>query len=231
MAYDLNLIDTSSPDAEFASASGYTSPNFKLSAPVDNSARNMMFASAGMSAIGAITNAFSQASALRAQGDYQQTLADTNAKIANLQAKETLETGDIMASRKNLQTQQQVGAIRAQQGASGVDVASGSAAAVRAGAQGVGAIDELTIRNNAQRQAWGYQTEAEMDTFKGQFAQLTAKAGATQSLMSGGLEAISGPLAMYAKYKYMQKYLGVGGSAGVEGGGSPLPYPNFSTGN
>ena len=224
-APDLNLID---PGTELTGALSYNSPNFQQSIPVDNSARNMMFASAGMSAIGAVTSAFSQASALRAQGDYQQTIADTNAKIADLQSRQTLEAGDLMASRKNLQTQQQVGAERAAQGASGVDVASGSAAVVRAGTAGIGAQDELTIRNNAARQAWGYQTEAMEDTYRGQFAQLTAKAGAEQSLMSGGLQAIEGPMAMYAKYKYMQKYLGVGG---YEGGGSGVPYPNMATGN
>jgi hypothetical protein len=174
----------------------------------------------GLSAIGAITNAFSRASALKAQGDYESTIANTNAKIANLQAKQTLEAGDIIASRKNLETQQKVGAIKAQQGASGVDVASGSAAAVRASAEGAGTQDELTIRNNAQRQAWGYQTEAINDTFKGQFAQLTAKAGAQQSLMAGGLQAVEGPLAIESNYMRWDRYMGGGSGTGV-------PFPEW----
>jgi hypothetical protein len=221
-APDLNLIE---PGTEFSDVSAYTSPNFNPSpTPATSSASGMMFASMGLSAIGAITNAFSRASALKAQGDYESTIANTNAKIANLQASQALEAGDMAASRKNLQTQQQVGAIKAAQGASGVDVASGSSAAVRAGAEGAGAVDELTIRNNAQRQAWGYQTEAINDTFKGQFAQLTAKAGATQSLLAGGLQAIEGPLSIESNYLRWSRYMGGGSGAGV-------PFPNMSTGN
>lgn len=224
---DLNLIDPGviDPGEEYASISAYTSPDFnpKPNPPSSNGGADLMYASMGLSAIGSITSALSQSSAIRAQGDYESTIARTNASIADLQASQTLEQGDLAASRKNLQTQEQVGSEKAAQGASGTDVSGGSAAAVRAGTAGVGTIDELTIRNNAARQAWGFQTSAIQDTYKGQFAQLTAKAQSTQSLLSGGLGAISGPLAIESNYLRFSRWMG-------GGGGSGQPFPNMSTG-
>lgn len=192
-----------------------------ISSPVSNPAASVMYASMGLSAIGAITNAFSQSAAVRAQGNYESSIASTNAAIAGLQERQTLEQGDIEASRQNLKTQASVGSEKAAEGASGVDVASGSAAIVRAGTTSVGQIDELTIRNNAARKAWGYQTEELQDNFQGQFAQLTAKAKSFQGLLSGGLQAISGPLGIESNYLRFSRYMG-------GGGGNGLPFPNAS---
>ena len=177
-------------------------------------ASGWMGASAGMSAMSAIGTAWSQANAMKAKGVYDQSVADTNAKIATLQSKQTLEAGDIMASRQNLKTQATVGAIRAQQGASGVDVASGSSALVRNSVQTVGAMDELTIRNNAARAAWGFQTQAIQDTYEGQFAHMTASNEAQQTLLSGGLQAVEGPTSIYANYLMRSTYHGMGGQPG-----------------
>lgn len=226
MIYTGDPIDpgTQQPDLNFTDSRVF-SPGTSANGPIPTAgmtpqSNSLMFASMGISAISAIGNAFSQSRAFKAQGDYEAGLARTNSAIASLQSKQTLEAGDAEASRKNMQTQQQVGAERAAQGASGVDVASGSSALVRNATASVGAIDELTIRNNAARQAWGYQTEAIQDTYKGQFAQLTAKAQSQQSLLTGGLEAISGPLGIYAKYKYLE-------SRFERGSGSLKPFPEI----
>lgn len=197
-------------------------------APASNPIASTLYAGMGISAIGAITNAISQSSAEKAQGAYESSIADTNAEIAGVQERQTLEKGDIDASREDLKNQQVVGAERAAQGASGVDVASGSSALVRAGTAGIGAVDELQIRNNAARQAWGYQTQALQDTYQGKFAQLTSSAQSTQSLLSGGLAAVSGPLAIESNYLRFARYMGVGGSQEVNSGNAGKPYPNAS---
>lgn len=214
MAYDLNLID---PDNEYGSATAYPFPKAAPASP--NIGAETMYASMGLSAISAITHAFSQSSAIKAQGDYEQTISNTNAKIANLQAKEAEQAGDLAAAKENSKTQQTVSAVRAAQGASGVDVSSGSSALVREAIQGAGVQDELTLRNNAARQAWGYKTEAIQDTFRGQFARLTSRAQSEQSLLSGGLSAISGPLAIESNYLRFSRYMG-GGS-----GSNTQPFP------
>lgn len=159
-----------------------------------------MFAAMGASAASSIVTGYAQSKAYKAQGQYQQSLAETNASMADLAEKETLQAGDVAAGRKNEQTKQAVGSELAEQGASGVDVASGSAALVRGGTKLAGDIDELTIRNNAARAAFGYKVQGIQDKFQGQFAQLTAKSEAEQSLLSGGLGAISGPLSIQSNY-------------------------------
>src|SRR5580693_3183770 len=70
-------------------------------APAANPIAGVMYAGMGISAIGAITNAISQSSAEKAQGAYESTIANTNAEIAGVQERQTLEIGDIQASRQN----------------------------------------------------------------------------------------------------------------------------------
>jgi hypothetical protein len=191
--------------------------------PASGGASSLMMGSAGMSAISSIAGAFEQSAAIKARGEYQSIIGGINAKIANLKSREVLEQGDIAASRQNLKTDATVGAERAIQGASGTDVATGSNALVRTATQGAGAMDELTIRNNAQRQAFGYQTEAISDTAAGQMAKFEASAQSKQTFLTGGLSAISEPMQMYSKYLYYQRWLG-----GTAGGGSGVPFPNAS---
>ncbi len=175
----------------------------------------VMPAMMGLSEASSIGTAFSQSAAIKAKGDYDSTVANANASIAGLSAKQTLEAGDIAASRRQLKTQQTVSAIRAGQGASGVDVTSGSSSLTRIGEDFAGRIDAMTIRNNATRQAWGYQTEAIQDTYAGQFAHLAATAKSQQTLITGGLEAVEGPLNIYSKSQYLQRRMGGGAGSGV----------------
>jgi hypothetical protein len=162
----------------------------------------------GLSAAGSIGTAYSQSEALKATGRYQKSIADVNATMADLAGTQTLQAGDIAASRKNLETKGKVGEELAVQGASGVDVGSGSAALTRIGTNLAGGIDELTIRNNAARQAWGYKVQGIQDRFQGQFAQMTAENQAKQTLLSGGLQAIAGPLQIYGTYQRFNKWFG-----------------------
>ena len=206
-------------------------------------ASNMMAASMAASALSSIATAFESSAAIKAQGDYSSTIANSNAAMAKLKATQTLQAGDTVASRQNLKTQSVAGSVRAAGGASGIDVNSGSSAMVQSDIRTVGAIDEATIRNNAARVAWGYQVQASQDTFQGQFDQLTAKSKSNQSLVTGGLQAVSGPMAMYSqsallKYRYGLKGDpgvpfpgGGGGSGGGDPGGSdfwtvPVPASN-----
>ena len=183
-----------------------------------------MKASMGLSAVSSITTAISQASALKATGKYQSSIANVNATMANMTAKQTLMSGDIAAGNKNLQTREVVGSIKAVQGASGVSVGSGSNAAVATGENLVGTVDEMTIRNNAQRRAFGFNMQAMNDTSEGKFANITASNEAMQSLLSGGLQALAGPTRQYAEYLMWTRRLGGGAGTG-------LPYPNAGGGS
>ena len=167
-----------------------------------------IYAAMGASSASSIVTGYAQSKAYKAEGAYKQSIAETNASMAGLAEKETLQAGDIAAGRKNEQTKAEVGSELAAQGASGVDVSGGSAALVRGGTRLAGNIDELTIRNNAARAAFGYKIQGIQDKFQGQFAQLTAKSESEQSLLSGGLGAISGPLSIQSNYLRFARYSG-----------------------
>lgn len=166
-----------------------------------------LYALMGVDAVSSIGTSYAQSKALRAKGSYEEGLANTNAIMAEMSGEQAIEAGDISASRKDLETKQKVGSVLATQGASGVDVASGSNAAVRNALNLVGTTDALTIRDNARRVAWGYKTQAMNDRYQGKFAQLTAKSESEQSLLEGGLKAIEGPLSIYA---YKSRRSGIG---------------------
>ena len=69
------------------------------------------------------------------------------------------------------------------------------------------------------------QTQAIQETEQGQMEQLTAEQKSTQTLATGGLQAVSGPLGMYANAMRWQRYLGGGG-----GGNSGLTALAWSGG-
>jgi hypothetical protein len=92
--------------------------------------------------------------------DSQAALADYNASVAELQAKDAVERGAEEEARFRSQVRGAVGSQRAGFAASNVDVGFGSAVDVQADAAYLGELDALTIKNNATREAWGYQVES-----------------------------------------------------------------------
>lgn len=177
-------------------------------------ASNVMDASMATSAFSSIGGALLESSSIKAQGSYASSIANTNAAMANLKATQTLQTGDVAANRKSLETQEAIGTERAVGAGSGVDVNKGSTAMTQTGTTVAGQTDVATIRNNAQRAAWGFQVQAQQEMAQGQMEQLTAKQKETQTLATGGIQAVSGPLSIYANALRWQRYLGGGGSGG-----------------
>lgn len=137
-----------------------------------------------------------QAKAQAGAYDYQAQVAANNAKVAQQNATFAGEIGESNAERQEMRTRATVGAIKAGQGASGVDINSGSAADVRASAGELGALDALTIRSNAARQAYGYQTTATsataqsgLDKYAAENARKGADIGFMGSLLGGAASA------------------------------------------
>lgn len=182
--------------------------------------QNLMTASMATSALSSVAGAVEQVNAVKAQGSYSESLARTNAALGKLRASEVLQEGDVAAARKQAQTRSEVGAFRGAGAGSGVDVNKGSSAIIQSELKTVGASDALTIKNNAARAAWGYETQSLQDTFQGQFESLATKTKVQQSIATGGLQAISGPLAIYGNYLRWSRYMGGGG-----GGGSGIIMP------
>jgi hypothetical protein len=104
--------------------------------------------------------ALTAAQAERRAAESGADLQEFNAKIADLQAKDAVERGAESESRYRTQVRGAIGTARAGFAAQGVDVGFGSPVDVQADEAYLGELDALSIRNNAQREAWGFRMEA-----------------------------------------------------------------------
>lgn len=148
-----------------------------------------------LSAVGTAVSVVGQmqnAAAQQKVANYQAQVAENNALLAKEQAKQTTAAGEAATMQQQMKTRATVGAIRAAQGASGVDVDTGSNVDVRSSAAELGQLDALTIRSNAARQAYGYETgatsqqaQAGLDRAAGAQAGTAGLFGAAGSLLSG----------------------------------------------
>lgn len=152
----------------------------------------MMAAGYGMGGISALGNGISQGRAFRAEGRYGKSVADLNAQIADLQAKDAIDRGSQESVNLVRKTQAVQGAERASMAGQGVDVNSGSAAEIQADTAGLSALDQLTIKNNAQRAAWGFQAQGIQDTLQGQFARIAGRTNEDSSLIGGTMGFLKG---------------------------------------
>lgn len=105
------------------------------------------------------------------QGNETASLFRTNAGLADSQAADAIDRGNQAAGGIDRQTRLLGGSQRAALAAQGVDVSTGSARDVVGNDQALGALDALTIRNNAAREAWGFQTQAGSYRQQAGFAQ------------------------------------------------------------
>lgn len=117
----------------------------------------MTLGSAAMSAYGA----YEQGQATSAADKYNAQLASKNALVAKQNATIAGQSGEAKAAASELHTRAATGAIKANEAASGVDVNSGSAVDVQSSAGALGELDALTVRSNATREAFGYETQGE----------------------------------------------------------------------
>jgi len=147
----------------------------------------------GVSAYGSMQQGAAQSAAYT----YQAGIAAINAQIADQNAKYAYMVGEQKAQKAGMQTRSIIGATKAQQGASGLDVNVGSAVDVRAAEADLGAENVGVIRNDAARTAFGYQveeqqqlTQAALDRFAASNARTAGYVGAASSIL-GGASSVS----------------------------------------
>ena len=139
------------------------------------------------SAVGAFTGGRAQADAAA----YQAAVARNNQTVAESNAAYALQAGKIAEQAQRQKTAQLVGAQRAQMAASGVDISSGTPLNLQQSQQQVGELDALTIRNNAMRQAYGYQVQASDFGANAGMLDMTAKNARTAGTI-GALSSLVG---------------------------------------
>lgn len=159
----------------------------------------------GIQGVANLGSAYAESESIKAQGEYQRSISQMNSDLANLQAEDSLKRGESAVRDMRKETKQRVGAQRAALAASGVDVGSGSAAQVQLDTELAGVMDERTLRNNAAREAWGFRSQAANTMAQGDFASITARGQANQTLLTGGMRAAGNFSSAYGTYKNGKK--------------------------
>lgn len=120
----------------------------------------------GTSLAGGIFSAFGASQTAKANSQmyaYQARIAKINSDIDKQNADYARNKGEIDATQYGVKAAQQMGHIRAAQGASGLDVNSGSNADVQSSQRKVTSLDLNQIRSNAAKTAYDYDVQSQMD--------------------------------------------------------------------
>jgi hypothetical protein len=120
----------------------------------------------GASLAGGLLSAYGankQGEAQQQMYNYRAQVSRINADIDRQNSAWALTKGETESQQYGMKAAQQRGAIRAAQGASGLDVNSGSNREVQQSQEKIKDIDMATIRSNAAKVAYDYRTKATMD--------------------------------------------------------------------
>jgi hypothetical protein len=175
-------------------------------------------AAAGLAGAGVAAEGTMQgASANKQNLFYQAQVAQNNAKLQQQNATQEMQTGEVQAGNQGLKTAEQVGATKAGQAASGVDVNSKSSTEVRAGEAELGAVDQGTVLSNASRRAYGFQVGAASDLAQSQLDIQGGKQAAAAGPISAAGSLLSGASSVGRAYAGWKNATGVpaSGTAGV----------------
>lgn len=140
--------------------------------------------------IGSIGTAYAQSRAIQAQGNFQRDVSKINAKQAEYQAEDVIRLGQSQIDQLKKDGKRLIGSQRTALAAQGIAIDSGSALAIQESTANLIALDAITIKNNAWRQAWGYKQEAMNATIQGNIASLSARNSANNTLLTGGIRAL-----------------------------------------
>lgn len=146
-------------------------------------------------------SAYAQSKGQKAEGAHQARVYEQNALLNEAQASDAVSRGDKEAKAHNTAVKKLIGSQRAAFGAQGLDLESGSALDVQADTAGMGAIDELTIRNNAWREAWGYKVKAQDYRSAAEFAKMSASNKSRNTILTAGMNIFGDAASSYYLYK------------------------------
>jgi hypothetical protein len=151
----------------------------------------------GMSIVGAafsISAAYAQADAIKAQGDAQQKIANAKAKNQRIQASQTLDSAEIEKQDQRRKARMQQAAGRVSAAGSGVMLEERDTAMANIWEQDVAAetaYDNSKIQHNAELQAWGLKSQANIDEYEGKVARDISRIQAKATKTAGWGQGIS----------------------------------------
>ncbi len=146
-----------------------------------------------------------------AQGNaasYNAAVARNNAQIARQNATYSEQAGNAKQEQAGLQAAEQVGAAKTALAANNVDVNTGSALDVTTGTKEEGTLNQYTIQNNEELQAYGYRSQA---------TGFEAQAGLDQA--EAGYDPIAGAISGAGSLLSSSKAIGGWGGSGFTASG------------
>lgn len=169
-------------DTAAVSASASTAPTASATAmpAAQNPGTDWLGISA--TAVGGARTAYSQFGA----GRTNNSIANANARIAEVQADEAKNAGQFAASQTATKARLMEGEQRAGQAGQGVVAGVGTGGVVTAQTEAASQMDELMIRRDAARRALGYQIQAGGDRIQGEMAKQKGDEDAMGTLLNTG---------------------------------------------
>lgn len=149
-------------------------------------------------AVGALSsaNAGKQASQnTKIAYEYNSAVERNKAHVLELQADDAVQRGQTQQTRQQLKTAQLKGAQRARFAAAGMDLKEGSAFNVLMDTDYMGKQDEMTIADNAEREAWSLRESARTGINNADFLALRARSEHPDQAYSNSLLGSAGSVA------------------------------------
>lgn len=160
----------------------------------------LMIGSTVMGGVSAIQQGQAQAAAM----NYNAQVAEMNATLADRAAKDALRRGAAEEQQKRMEISALQGRQRAAMAANGVDLTFGSPLDTLVDTAVMGELDALTIRRNAAREAYDYETQGVNYRADAGLSRVNAKAARTGGYLSAGGTVLAGG-AEVAKYRASQR--------------------------
>lgn len=140
-----------------------------------------------------VTSAY-QADTQRKQGQMNAQIAENNAQLAEADADATNALATREMEQQAWRTRIALGEQRVAIAANNVDPTLGTPAELLGETAMFGEVDQQTIRQNAARQAWGFNAQAQNARTEGQMAKWSGNAQATGTIL-GALGSAAGGMA------------------------------------
>ena len=163
------------------------------------------------SAAGAVSGAFGASSSGASSAQmyqYQAGVARLNQDIAKQNAAWTRAAGEVSAQRYGMKARTERGEIRTSQAARGLDVSSGSNAAVQDSHAEIAQHDMATIRSNAAHRAYGFDVKAMEDEVQSNIFEMSSSKAKTAGSLGVASSIIGGASSVASKWMQYKTMFG-----------------------
>lgn len=180
---------------------------------------SMTAVSIGSKIAGSVIGAVGADFSAKAQSDsymFKAGIANLNKTIAEQNAAWATNAGGIKASNFGLKAAQEIAETKVRQSGSGIDITSGSSAAVRETQGDVARFEQGIIRADARHTAYGYEMDAQKFAAEGSLDVASAE-NARKAGQLGVLSSILGGASSVADKWSQGNTIGIGSGSGSIG--------------